>query len=122
MQRRPLSAGVLPEPMFQIFVKENDKIRGIRHERPVGPRVPQSRVDEVLGPIMMQINLRICGGTEREAIKPWSSPEIQQVTFPQLSVPFTREERNNPLVGDYGYIPGVTPVPDSEPPLPPAGP
>jgi len=109
--RRPLPEGTLPEPLFQVWVSENDPLRG-RHDRPISPRVPQSRVEQILHPIMLGIGVRIARGVERDSPKPWSNPEIRQVTFPQLSVPFTRQERNNPLVGDYGFVPGVTPVPD----------
>lgn len=97
--RRPPTIPPGHEALFQIFVTVNHPIHGLT-ERPVGPRMAR----RYLEPTMEAIGKRIASGIEGKSAVPWSSPRLVQVTAPKFETDglFTREERANSLVGDFG--------------------
>lgn len=97
--RRPTDIPAGHEPLFQVFVTENHPVHG-RREIPIGPKMMR----KMLEPLMERINRRIASGEEKASRQPWSNPRMLQVTAGTTSTDglFTREERANPLIGDYG--------------------
>ena len=97
--RRPPNIPPGHEALFQVFVTENHPIHG-RREIPVGPKMAR----RYLEPMMEKIGRDIASGTEKAARQPWSDPRLLQVTAPRFETDglFTREERANDLVGDFG--------------------
>jgi hypothetical protein len=88
------------EPLFQIFVSERQR-DGRLVRKAVGPRMCR----RFLEPLMETIGKRIAGGIERKSSKPWSYPELVQVTIPEPNDPFTREDRQNDRVNGYRHVP-----------------
>jgi hypothetical protein len=106
MPRRPFQDDTHP-PLYQVVVDENHPVHG-RRELRVGPRMCK----EFLGPIMEMIGRRIADGTEKASGQPWSNPRLVMCTdtlHPEQDSPFTREDRQNPLVGGHRAGPVATP-------------
>ena len=86
------------EPLYQIVVDENHPIHG-RRELRVGPKMNK----RYLAPIMEMIGKRIATGVEKASRQPWSNPRLVLCpeTIQDPGSPFTREDRQNELVGGY---------------------
>lgn len=90
------------EPLCQIWVDENHPRWGKR-EIAVGPKMHR----KYLGPLMEEISKAIIDGRD----KTWRNPRL--VLCPETAAPadspFTREDRQNELVGGYREPAPATP-------------
>lgn len=94
------------EPLYQIWVTERHPVHGLR-DMPVGPRMCR----RFLEPMMEMIGRRIASGAERTSAQPWSNPRLEVCphTLHVEDSPFTREDRQNELVGGHRAGPVATP-------------
>lgn len=79
--------------LYQLWVDEDHPKWGKR-AMPIGPKMSKP----MFGPLMQAINTAIIDGTEKQ----WRNPRLEPVVTERIiDSPFTREDRQNELVGGY---------------------